>query len=160
MHRQRSLPQRSATTAANVAILIVGILFDFAGIINVPGAARLSDAVDGGATLTDLGAPFVLMVVLAWGTIFWRRSHPWIVLWAGAALCAVGVSYVLLLIGAVAVILKHPRRTTISSVVTAALVVLYALRESVSAWGGALPWFLTSRVEPLFELPWVYVPIS
>lgn len=151
----RSLPRRGATLAVSVAMMIVGVVFDFAALVNVPGATAVGNGADDQLSLTDLGTPLALCVIAAWATVLWRSTRPWLVWSAGALLAIVGVSYVLLLIGAVACVRRYPRRTTSIAIATSVLVLLFAIREGVSEWGGALPWFFTSRTDAQYEPQWI-----
>lgn len=133
----------------------MGIVFDVGASMNVPGIAELRAGPDARMTVTDSGTALTMVVIAAWITVVWRRRLPLLVLVAGAVLAAVGVSYILLLVGAVAAVRRDPRRTPWVSGVTATLVVLFAIREALTAWGGALSWYFTSRADAQFEPTWI-----
>ncbi|WP_054685305.1 sensor histidine kinase [Microbacterium sp. No. 7] len=137
-----------------VVLFVVGVLIDMLGIINVPGLAVLPETSEGSATVTRLGVGVVLLLVAAWTSVFWRERHPIVVLIAGAVLAAIGVSYLLLLVGAVAYASRRPRPWAVSGAVAAA-VLLFAVREATTSWGAALPWLLAREVGTPREPAWI-----
>ena len=153
-HRAR----RAASKAAGVGIFIAGLLFDFCAVINVPGAALLTGSANSRVSLTDPGTVIVFAVIIGWISVFWRHSRPVIAWVAGAILALIGVSYLLLMIATVACLRRHPARTVAISVASAALVVLFAVRETVSAWGAALPFILTSDTLAQYQPAWLFAP--
>lgn len=129
-----------------------GFFFDVAALPNVPWASTLDQA--GEMLVTELGTGIALLVLGAWITIVWRRRAPFVVLAAGALLAVIGVSYVLLLVGAFATARQYPARVKRLGALIAAVIMLFAIREAVTAWGGALPWYFTSRIDAQYEGAW------
>lgn len=146
---------RLAAAAVGVALFIAGTLIDAMGVINVPGAAVLPAGEGGDAELGGMGAGLFMLVIAAWATVFWRRRLPLLTLIAGGVLAVIGVSYVLLLVGAVATVLRRPAWTTRVAIVAAVMTVLFALREVVTGWGGALAWTFTRRADAQYEAAWI-----
>jgi len=154
---------RAAThSAASIVLLIVGALIDICAVANVPGAAIFPDAdgADGGVLrITGLGVSLALLSVAAWFSVLWRRGHPLYALIAGALLAVIGMSYLLLLVGAVALVRQKPAKTMQVGVLVGCGVFLFALREVLTPWGGALAWFLTSDVSAVVGIEWKIVVI-
>lgn len=149
----------AVSVAGTIALYLVGVLVDVYAVINVPGAVTLPVLNGSGdVELTDLGTGLVLLVLVAWASVFWMRRHPFATTIAGGALAVVGVSYVLLLIGAVAYVRRFPQRTRIVGVITGAVVIAFAVREATTSWGGALPWLMTQRDNNQGDLVWVAMP--
>lgn len=123
-------------------------------VINVPGAAILPESARDGASVTGWGTILVLVVFAAWVSAFWRDRHPFVTFIAGGILAVIGVSYLLLLVGAVAVLGRHPARLKSISLVVCSAVGLFVLREVLTAWGGALPWFFSGRDAAQSEPAW------
>lgn len=114
------------------ALFASGFLVTTLGLTNVPIAED-----DSG--VTDQGLVIWLVAFAAWVTVFFRRSHPWLVLGAGLMMAVVGVEYLLFLIGVhhVLVAREHPRRWIVGAAAVL-MVVLFWLREAFTAWGGGL----------------------
>lgn len=149
-------------SAASVALLVIGAVIDVCAVANVPGLATLPtvDGADGGtARITSLGTAFALLAIAAWVSVLWRRRHPMPVLIAGAVLAAIGISYLLLLVGAVAFVRQKPAKTVPVAVTVSAAVLLFALREVLTPWGGALAWFLTTSVRAVDSAEWNVVVV-
>lgn len=147
--------RRVAAAAGTVVLFAVGIMIDAMGIINVPGAAELPAGEGGDARLGGVGAGLFLLAIAAWITVFWRRRIPLMTLIAGGVLAAVGLSYVLLLVGAVATVLRRPAWTTRVAIGVSVGAVLFALREVLTGWGGALAWTFTQRADAQHEPAWI-----
>jgi len=152
-------PGRAAAkrSGVSVALVAIGFVLDVAALPNVPGASTFDAA--GEITTTDLGSTLVLVILGAWITVIWRRRVPLLVLVAGAVLAVIGISYVLLLVGALATGHRHPHRVGRLAAFTATSVGLFVVREVTTAWGGALPWYFTSRAEAQFEPAWALASI-
>src|SRR5690606_30504053 len=95
------------------------------------------------------------LVVAAWITVIWRRRLPLLALIAGGVLAVIGISYVLLLVGAVAVVRRDPPRMPWIAGLVASIAVLFAMREALTGWGGALPWYFTTRADAQYEPTWI-----
>ena len=149
-----STVRRARGTAASVVLAVVGGAIDICGIINVPGAATFPGADGGDVKVTGFGGFLAILVICAWATVFWRGRHPVVPLVAGAALAAIGVSYLLLLVGAVAFVRRRPTKLRLTATLVGLGVLVFAAREVLSPWGGALPWFLTTRLGALDDLGW------
>ncbi len=149
-----------AFAGGSIGLIVGGVVFDVAALLNVPGAARFTDGVTGEAKVTDLGTGLVLLVIAAWITVIWRRRAPLVVMAAGAVLAAVGTSYVLLLIGAVGVVRRTPGRMPLIAALTSGAALLFAAREAFTSWGAALPWYFTTRTSAPNEPVWVVMPFA
>lgn len=144
------------TSVRTVVIIALGILIDMCAVVNVPGAAVLPEAAGEDLSVSGLGVTLILLSIGCWVSVIWRDRHPLIVLIAGGFLALIGISYLLLLVGAVFVARRHPSRLRPLSVTVCGAVVLFVLREALTPWGAALPWFFgsgTDRVAPV----WVVV---
>lgn len=147
--------RRGAFFGSSVGLVVTGIVFDVAALINVPGAAELQTGEEPRMSVTDVGTALALLIIAAWITVIWRRRMPLLALIAGGVLAVIGSSYVLLLVGAVSVVRRDPRRTSLIAGLTATAAVLFATREALSGWGGALPWYFTSRADAQYEPTWI-----
>ncbi len=139
-------------------MVVGGFLFDVAALPNVPGASTLDRA--GDIRITGLGTTLMLLILIAWITVIWRRRLPLIALAAGALLAAVGVSYILVLVAAFATAQRYPERVRRLGIPVAALIGLYVLREVTTSWGGALPWYFTTRIDAQFEGSWIIASVG
>lgn len=140
-------PTRPRDVAGRVVTVVVGALIDVCAVANVPGAAVFSataSASGGRVSVTALGTALALLAVLAWLSVFWVDRVPLLVLIAGAVLAVIGVSYVLMLVGAVGLVRSRPDRLRMIAVSATTLVGLFALREMLTPWGSALPFFLAA----------------
>lgn len=155
MPESRSAARRVRGVGGAIALLVVGVMIDICGVVNVPGAATISSANGGQVVITGLGTGLALMVICAWLTVLWRERYPLVPLIAGGVLAVIGVSYLLLLIGAVAFVRRRPTRLRLTGIIVVAGVVLYLVREAFTPWGGALPWFLTTHVDALDDPWWI-----
>ncbi|MFK3676920.1 sensor histidine kinase [Microbacterium sp. NPDC090218] len=153
-----SLARRAKGVGAGIGLFVVGVILDVCGVVNVPGATTFSRANGGEVTIGSLGTVIVLLVLAAWATVFWRERYPLLPLIAGGVLAVIGVSYLLLLIGAVAFVRRRPDRLRLTAILVGVGVLFFAAREAFMSWGGALPWFLTSRVDAAAEPVWILVP--
>ncbi|MFE6736448.1 sensor histidine kinase [Microbacterium sp. NPDC057650] len=147
--------RRTRASAGTITLYIVGMLFDTFAMINVPGAVSLPATPQGETALSNFGTLLFLTVIAAWVTVFWRRRLPILALLAGAALALIGVSYVLLLIGAVGCVRRRPAWTPWVAIGATTVVILFAIRESLTGWGAALPWMFTSRADAQYEPVWI-----
>ena len=82
----RPMRRRASAGAGTIALFILGILVDAAAVINVPGTALAAAEPDAAPELTGLGTVIFLVAVVAWVSVFARRSLPLLVLLAGAVL--------------------------------------------------------------------------
>lgn len=149
----RTGPAPILATSASVALFVVGFVVDVAALPNVPGASALDAS--GQIRVTNFGTNLVFLVLGAWITVFWRRRMPLLVFAAGAVLAAIGITYLLLLVGAIASARRSPGFVRRLVALTAAAIALFAVREATTAWGGALPWYFTSRSDAQFEGAWI-----
>ncbi|MCK2029699.1 sensor histidine kinase [Microbacterium galbinum] len=153
----RSRGRAVTYTAGSIALLIVGAVLDICAVANVPGAATyptVDGAAGGALRITPVGVGIALFAIAAWFTVLWRRRHPLVVVIAGGVLAVVGTSYLLLLIGAVALIRQKPTKVVPIGAVVGGSVLLFALREALTPWGGALPWFLTTSIGAVDSVEW------
>ncbi|UJP09248.1 hypothetical protein L2X99_12470 [Microbacterium sp. KUDC0406] len=128
-------PRRRITAnAGTIALFIGGVLFDVFATINVPGTFDLPATSGGETKVTDFGGIMTVVVIAAWVTVFWRRRGPLLALLAGAVLALIGVSYVLLLIGAVCCIRRRPAWMWRIAIGVGALVLLFVVREALTPW--------------------------
>ncbi|WDH79145.1 histidine kinase [Microbacterium esteraromaticum] len=146
--------RRALSWGGDVGLIVAGTLFDIAALVNVPGAWEVAEA-EGEISVTDFGTGLALLVVAAWITVRWRRTAPWVTVIAGALLAVVGISYVLLLIGAVSLARRRPDRLRPIALVTAGAVLLFAVREAVTDWGSALPWYFGRSLGAQYEPAWI-----
>lgn len=144
--------------AATIGIVVGGFLFDVAALPNVPGASTVDRA--GDIQITGLGTMLIVLILLAWITVIWRRRLPLIALVAGTLLAAVGVSYVLLLVAAFATAHRYPERVRRLAMLVAGVVGLYVLREVTTSWGGSLSWYFTTRADAQFESSWIIAAVG
>ncbi|MEV4736479.1 MULTISPECIES: sensor histidine kinase [unclassified Microbacterium] len=141
------LTTRARDAAGRVVMIVVGALLDVCAVANVPGAAVFSatgSATDGRVSVTGLGTGLAFLAILCWLTVLWIDRVPMLATIAGVALAVLGVSYVLLLVGAVGLARRHPARLRAVAIVASSLVALFALREIFTPWGSALPYFLAA----------------
>jgi signal transduction histidine kinase len=147
--------RRAAFFGGSVGLIVSGIVFDVGALMNVPGAAELQTGDDSRMSVTDTGTAIAMLVVAAWITVIWRRRLPLLALIAGGVLAVIGISYVLLLVGAVAVVRRDPPRMPWIAGLVASIAVLFAMREALTGWGGALPWYFTTRADAQYEPTWI-----
>lgn len=141
--------------ARTVALIVLGFLIDTCAVVNVPGTALLPADASGDISVTGFGTALVLLSLAGWVSMIWRSKHPLIPLIAGGVLAVIGISYVLLLFGAVASARRYPSRIRAIGIVTGAVVLFFVMREALSAWGAALPWFLDRRPAGQYEPAWI-----
>jgi signal transduction histidine kinase len=146
------------STATAVVLYVLGVMTDVVGIINVPGATTFTGGASPEAQLTSLGTMLFLVALVGWASVFWLRPHPLVAVIAGAVIALIGLSYVLLLIGAVAHVQRHPPRLRAVGTGVAAAVAAYAIREAATPWGAAMPWLFASRADAQYEPAWVVAP--
>lgn len=137
-----------------------GILLDVAGLVNVPGAAELRDGTSPDSTPTGLGTSLVLLIVAAWVTVIWRRRLPVLAMAAGGVLALVGTSYVLMLLGVVWLARQRPDRLRLIGALATVTCVLFAVREALTDWGAALPWYFMQSSTAQYEPVWVVVSFA
>jgi signal transduction histidine kinase len=155
-----SAPAKVRRFSARTGLVVAGALIDFCSVINVPGAAEFS-RVDGvQVTVTGFGAVLVLLSVGAWVTMIWSARVPLLPLILGGLLAVIGVSYLLLLVSSVAFVRRWPARTRVTGIVAGIVVAVFAVREALTGWGGALAWFLTSEVEALDDPGWAITALA
>ena len=136
---------RTAARARGIAMVVVGAVIDLCAVINVPGAADFPASAGDEIRVTSFGTIMVLLGIACWLTVLWRDRHPMLVLAAGGFLAIIGVSYLLLLVGTVAAVRLHPGRTRLIGILVSATVVLFAVREALTPWGGAWGWYFGSQ---------------
>lgn len=141
--------------ARTIAVLVVGVLIDTCAVVNVPGAAVLPADASGEISVTGFGTALVLLALAGWMSMIWRERHPLVMLIAGGVLALIGVSYLLLLFGVVASARRHPSHLRLIGIITSAVVFVFVLREVLTSWGAALPWFLTRDSEGQYEPAWI-----
>lgn len=122
------------------AIFVIGLLIDWVGLLNVPGAATFDTSPKHAASITSVGALLALLTFGCWLTIFVRRKYPLATATAGLVLAIVGVSYLLLLIGTYHALLRWPKKTLLITLASGTAIGLYLIRETLTDWGGALSW--------------------
>lgn len=120
--------------------LVGGVLGGLVGLVAVVASVSAAPAYTRPVLtgqLTDLGALVSLLAVLALGTLFVRRSWPWVPTVTGAILCLVlGLDSMLMLLGAAAVVLHRDRREgLVASVLAAAGSLVAGLRDGLRPWG-------------------------
>ncbi len=150
--------RRAAWAVGSVVMVVLGAMIDICGVVNVPGAASAPTSPDGSMTVTGLGTALALLAIAAWVTVFWRERQPLLVVCAGALLALIGTSYLLLLVGVPAFVRRHPERLRPVGVIVGSVVLVFALREAITPWGGALAWFSTTRLDAQYEPGWVVAP--
>lgn len=144
-----------AVGARTVVLLVLGVLIDTCAVVNVPGAAVLPTDASSEISVTGFGTALVLLSVVGWVSLVWQAKHPLMMMIAGGVLALIGISYLLLLFGAVASARRYPSRLRVIGIVTGAIILFFALREALTAWGAALPWFLTRRSGGQYEPAWI-----
>lgn len=157
------VPRAVARSSVSIALWVLGAVIDICAVANVPGATvfPLVDGADGGVLkVTSLGGALALVAVIAWSTVLWRRRRPVFAMAAGAVLALVGLSYLLLLIGAVRFVRVRPAATVRTGILVGICVLGFTARELFTPWGGALAWFLTSRVEAVRSVEWSIVVVA
>lgn len=123
-------------------MFVVGSVFEICCVINVPGAAIQSGGDDPTVNATTFGVLLALLAIACWVTVFFRTRAPIVVIVAGGLLMAIGLSYVLALIGVFHALIRWPQKTSMIASVTTGAVALYVVREAFGPWGGALAWIL------------------
>lgn len=149
--------------AGRVAAVVVGVLIDVCAVANVPGAAVFSGSApsdEGRVSVTGLGTGLAFLVILCWLTVLWGHRVPVLVTIAGAVLAVIGVSYILLLIGAVMLVRRRADSSRIVAVGVACVVSLFALREILTPWGSALPFFLSADPATHDSSGWIIVTLA
>lgn len=150
--RRRAVPWVAVGRAAWIVVGgLVGILaclIALVGSLSVVPGYQTSPGSTG--QLTGLGALVLLAWLLAMGTIFVRRSHPWVPMVAGVALAVVlQLDSLLLLLGGAAVVLHRDRRQgIIASAVAGAVTLLAGLRDGLRPWGHTA-WAVLLGSDPL-----------
>lgn len=139
-------------------MFVLGMMIDICGIVNVPGAASAPTGPDDSMKVTGFGAVLALLAIAAWITVFWRGRHPLVTVCAGALLALIGTSYLLLLVGALAYLRRYPDRIRAVAIIVGSAVLVFAVREAITPWGGALSWFSTARVADQHEPGWIAAP--
>jgi signal transduction histidine kinase len=135
----RGLVSQLLAGGRSTGLFIFGALFDTYCVVNVPGAAEFGgDRGAGSLGITDGGVVLWLVAVVAWGSVYTRRRRPLVTAIAGAVLAVAGISYALLLVGVYQCLIRWPRRQGWIGGAAGGLVLLYALRESLTDWGAAL----------------------
>ncbi|WP_298039228.1 histidine kinase [uncultured Microbacterium sp.] len=148
MTNPTSIRRRITRRGWSVLLVVLGSLFDLCAVVNVPGGAALAAQHGGEVTITGFGAVLGLLSFVAWMSVPWRRRHPLVVLIAGGVIALIGISYLLLLVGAVSTIRRHPDRLRPVSAGVIAVVAIFVIRETVTPWwGAALPWFAASSAD-------------
>lgn len=136
---KQSVPARILAGGWSTGVFVIGFLTDVYCVMNVPGAAEF--VATGGrpsASVTSMGMGLVLVSMAAWASVFIRVRYPLATAIAGGVLSLIGVTYLLLLIGAYQCAVRWPRHQWRVAAVSSALVLLFAVRESLTTWGGAL----------------------
>jgi len=139
--------------------MVAGMLVDACGVLNVPGAAVLPTTSEGAVRVEQWAAPLILLAIAAWITVLWRDRHPVVVVIAGGILAAIGISYLLLLVGAVAMARREPERATLTGLLVGAGVAVFVAREAFGAWGAAMPWFFGKDAQGAGSLAWILTSI-
>lgn len=147
----------------SAGVFVIGFVFDFAAVMNVPGAVEFAFTDERpSSAVTDNGTVLGLVILAAWVSVFVRAKWPLLTAGAGALLAVIGISYFLLLIGAYQCAVRWPRRQRLIGIVLAALVLLFALREVLTTWGAALPYFFASgdieHASPV--APWIIAVLA
>lgn len=150
--------RRASWVGGSVAMFILGIMIDICGVVNVPGAAAFSSNPDDSIRVTGFGTALALLAIAAWVTVFWRERQPLLVVVVGGLLALIGMSYLLLLVGALAYSRRHPQRLRMVGIIVGSAVLLFAGREAITPWGGALAWFSTARPDAQHEPSWIAAP--
>lgn len=121
--------RRRLRALGNVVLFATGFLVTTLAVTNVPGAETSEG-------ITGLGVLVWLAAVLAWITVFFRRTYPVIVMGAGLMLAIIGTEYLLLLIGVHhAALAWTGRRRMWLSLGAVGVVALYWLRDALTPWG-------------------------
>ncbi|KQZ11966.1 hypothetical protein ASD19_01530 [Microbacterium sp. Root53] len=142
----------------STGLFVLGALWDILCVMNVPGAAVFRADAERVASITDVGTLLALAALLAWTTVYVRARAPQVVLIAGAVLMAIGVSYLLALVGVFHALMRWPKRTGWIAGVTAAGVAAFVLREVLTDWGAALPWLFGARTSDPGAVGWTVAP--
>lgn len=150
----RPLARRARSVGLGIPLIAVGIVIDIYGVVNVPGAVTFSSANGGEAKVTGLGTWLALIAICAWITAIWRHRRPVIPMVAGGVLAAIGLSYILLLVGAVHFVRQRPDRLRLTATFVSIGVVLFVVREAFTPWGAALPWLFTTTQASLDDPGW------
>lgn len=153
----------AARSGRTIALLLAGILIDVCAVVNVPGAVELPVGDGGDVSVTGWGGALCLLVIVAWASVVRRERHPLAVLIAGGALAVIGVSYLLLLVGAAAIVRRRPAWLGPIATAVGAAVLGFVLREVFGPWGGATEWFFGSSAsgEAVWSLvSWIFAVVS
>lgn len=139
-------PSRAGRLSGRIVTVVIGSLIDVCAVANVPQAAVFSPASDSRVTVTGFGTALALLAVAAWMTVIWVYRSPLLPVLAGGVLAIIGLSYLLLLVAAVAYIRGRPDRTRATAITVATVVIAFLLREVLTPWGSALSWFFGGGV--------------
>ncbi|WP_061961187.1 sensor histidine kinase [Demequina flava] len=113
----------------DVGLYVIGFFVTTIAVMNVPASWNGDEATDTAALLWIIG-------LIAWVSVFFRRSHPLIAVIAGAVLALLGAEYLLFLIGVHHVMVAAtPRRRMAWGAGAAGVVALFWVREALTVWG-------------------------
>lgn len=149
--RSFSLVRRLTWTV--VGALLGAMLCVFAVVASVSASPVYTQPVLTGE-LTSLGALVAFTAVLLPGTLFVRRSRPWVPVLAGAILCYLfGLDSMLLLLGSGAVVLHRDRRQAlIASGIASLGTAVAGVRDGLRPWGETA-WAVYTMEDPLLAGP-------
>ncbi len=139
----------------STGLFVFGVLFDITCVMNVPGGADFIRDGEPTAHVTARGGLVAFLAIVCWVTVFFRARFPLATAVAGGVLLLVGTSYALALVASFHVLMRWPRRATLTWAVTIGAVAIYVLREVFAGWGTALVWLLsreTARDDPAWAI--------
>jgi len=141
--RGTTIPRRIAQGGWSTGLYAIGVVVDCMSLANVPGTTHVAD---GEIAVNDFGTVLFLIELIAWVSVFWRRRMPLAPLIAGLVLAAIGMSYLLLLVGVFEALLAWPARTKRLLYVACVAIGGFSLREVLTPWGGAFTKVFSSEV--------------
>jgi signal transduction histidine kinase len=147
-----SVLSRALAGGWSTGLFLIGGVLEICAVVNVPGG--WAPSADGQLTVTNAGAVWALLGILGWVAVYCRRRAPLVPLIAGAVMLLIGTSYLLFLIGVFEALRAWPGRTRLIRGVAVGGVALYVMRDALTPWGGALPWFLNQQSDGGSSAPW------
>ena len=123
-------PVRSRSIPRGVRIIggiLVGVVVYLLGVLVSAMALTANAWAFSAGELNDTGIACILLLILAWGTVFFRTRWPWVPFVIGGALTIGWGDALLLLIALFHLVLRAPRRQAITASAVGTAVVVFAM---------------------------------